>query len=211
MTERPILFSAQMVLALLAGRKTQTRRIVRLGDVRPYAHVGDHLWVRETWRTHERDKDGIDGVLFAADGAFVPIQNTRDAADAWIYDHDNGKHGEKWRPSIFMRRWAARILLEVVNVRVERLQDISNADAIAEGLSCISKDGRLVKYGIADRDGMPGTDDLGWEWQDWNADPRKAYARAWDSINGKRAPWKSNPLVHVVEFKLLSSPTRSQR
>lgn len=161
--ERPILFSGPMVRAILAGRKTQTRRVVkpqfgqkwghgvRHGDnafsvhvdiaepdgswkwIRcPYGKPGDCLWVRETWRAIERF-DGTDGVLFAADGEFVGIDNTPEASDWWGDAYGNGRHGDKWRPSIFMPRWASRITLEITGVRVEQLGDITESDAIAEG------------------------------------------------------------------------------
>lgn len=99
-----------------------------------------------------------------------------------------------------MPRWASRITLEVTGIRVERLQDISEEDAIAEGLSGITKDGKLIKYGIPDQDGLPGTDNTGWPWRDWQKDPRDAYRRLWESING-RGSWDANPWVWVVEFK----------
>lgn len=89
--------------------------------------------------------------------------------------------------------------LTVTDVRVQRLQDISKADAIAEGLTGLTKDGRLVKYGIPDRDGLPGSDDLGWHWHCWDADPRRAYTTLWDRINGAGA-WDANPFVAAYSF-----------
>jgi len=100
-----------------------------------------------------------------------------------------------------MPRWASRITLEITAVRVERLHDISEADAVAEGLACITKDGdRTRKYGIPDADGMPGTDDHGWPWNEWRSDPREAYRKLWESINGPGS-WDLNPWVWVIEFK----------
>lgn len=200
--ERPILFSGEMVRAIIAGAKTQTRRIVlpraveRLGlsmvsiagrvfpDVPaapiqhsgcPYGVPGDRLWVRETWRTHERPSDSVDGIEFAADLGFREIANTRAAADLWAEANDNGRHRRMWRPSIFMPRWASRITLEVTGVRGERLQDISNDDARAEGVA---------------------------EWNgDEPGDYRGGFRDLWDKINGKRAPWESNPWVWRIEFR----------
>lgn len=173
MPDRPILFSAPMVRAILEGRKTQTRRIVKpqptqdefgfwsnddihhSGSVelwvenvplreKAYAHVGDRLWVRETCQAEELDDNcehpGLDGVRYAADGHFRPIENSIEASEQWsALRHYGGAPSLPgsglWRkvPSIHMPRWASRITLEVVGVRVERLQDISEADATAEG------------------------------------------------------------------------------
>jgi hypothetical protein len=192
--ERPILFSAPMVRAILAGRKTQTRRLVRIRkdgtryDRSPYGAPGERLWVRETWG--QLKGAGI-RTVYRAD-ADPPMH---------LYYPDEPVAGMKWRPSIFMRRADSRIDLDVTGVRVERLQDIGEDDARAEGLKGVTKDGNLVKYGIPDRDGWPGTDDDGWPWHSWSADPRKAYERLWDSINDKRAPWSTNPWVWVVTFR----------
>ena len=124
MTERPILFSAPMVRAILDGNKTQTRRVVKLKPdymetflrlpnkvaCCPYGQPGGRLWVRETFEDCESALHSC--VLYRADG---------------------GTPGTKWTPSIHMPRWASRITLEITGVRVERLQDISEEDAISEG------------------------------------------------------------------------------
>lgn len=218
MKTRPILFSAPMVRALLEGRKTQTRRILKpvghddgfvivqqdnckLWPYRsddgeslfvtirgqtheipmecPYGQPGDMLYVRETWRE-------IAGLI---------------EYRATLSDRQSPDNLFRWRPSIHMPRWASRITLELVrNVRVERLQDISEEDAKAEGLRAITKDGKLVKYGIPDRDGLPGTDNHGWPWVDWNTDPVAAYRRLWESVNGPGS-WAANPWVWVIEFR----------
>ena len=94
----------------------------------------------------------------------------------------------KWRPSIFMPRWASRITLEIKDIRVERLQDISEEDAMAEGLTWwIAKNGK-VHYGefIADV---------------WETKAARAYARLWDTINAKRGGWDENPWVWAISFK----------
>ena len=194
--ERPILFKGEMVRAILEGRKTQTRRVIKPVQPRadgrwpagrdplpdcPHGVPGDRLWVRETWEPYPGGK-----VVFRADMMFgvktAPLI--------------------RWRPSIFMPRAACRLMLEVTDVRVQRVQDISEADAKAEGLKGITKDGHTVKYGIPDRDGFPGTDDDGWEWQNWNTDPRLAFRRLWDSINKPRGfGWDENPWVWCISFK----------
>ena len=223
MTDRPILFSAPMVLALLAGTKTQTRRtcnhpglkdlsyIVNCGDgwwgdeegdfqARcPYGQPGDRLWVRETSRAHElTDKEaeadtfgvierlglevppcGLDGVVYAADNAFREIENSREASERWMkMNAYRGMQGATV-PAIHMPRWASRITLEVTGVRVERLQDISEADAMAEG----------VHYSLLEKI-QAGQD----RWA------RHAYKKLWESIHGPDS-WDLNPWVWVVEFK----------
>jgi hypothetical protein len=187
--ERPILFSGPMIRALLDGTKTQTRRVVKpqpyaaeapamkarvyrpgvaifgvladaaVGDewVCPYGSNGERLWVREAF------------AFALEDGRVGP------RPDSAIYradDNDGWAHG--WKPSIHMPRFASRILLEITDVRVERLQDISEADARAEGFSigpppCID-------------------DPIGW------------YRRLWDQINGSGA-WDANPWVWAISFK----------
>ena len=173
MKERPILFSAPMVRALLAGTKTQTRRIIKpqhlaffnqdaaamLSDWNerplPYGQPGDRLWVRETFGHFECNQHFKPGcnVYYRADGNCLEL--------------------EPWRPSIHMPRWASRITLEITSVRVERLQDISEADAIAEG---VYTDPACPAY--------------------------DAYAQLWDEINGLGS-WEANPWVWVIEFRRL--------
>jgi len=181
MKERPILFSGEMVRAILAGRKTQTRRVLRyqpldilpmkipdawvtLDTREPEAHgkmircrhgvPGDRLWVRETFRIGD-----MDSIFYRAD--------------------EDWNNEDVWRPSIFMPRWASRITLEVTRVRVEHLNDISEADVYAEGMT-------RPTFAI-----------------DTCFDE---YRELWDKINGQRAPWDSNPWVWVVEFKRVPPP-----
>lgn len=182
MKERPILFSGAMVRAILDGRKTQTRRLVKCpvwvggiaDDERPsYTHVygavatvipcpygqpGDRLWVRESFTLCESIR---------ADGHRAPLYRATSIVDAEA----------KWKPSIHMPRWASRLTLEIVSLRVERLQDITEADAILEGI----EDKQMV-------DGVPM----------WTS-AVEAYADLWDSINGEGS-WAANPWVWVVEF-----------
>lgn len=203
--ERPILFSAPMVRAILEGRKTMTRRVIkpqptidsmgnlcwkgscygqrpdgqpRLDAIRcPYGKPGDRLWVRETWQAVERESDGLDGVLFKADNDFIPIKNTPEAAELWM-DSADVRPDALWKPSIFMPRWASRILLEVTEVRAERLQEISEDDAIAEGAELAV--GRT--------------------------NPKHPFRDLWDRINFDRGHgWMTDPWVWVVSFKVLST------
>ncbi len=232
MKERPILFSAPMVRAILNGTKTQTRRVCKsqpygngfhfdghellchndylppsamLMDVRrggvsyttsnlegwegecPYGQPGDRLWVRETWM--DLRGTGVEHRPTPASG----LQRYAYAADTprgSYGDEARKEYGLKWRPSIHMPRAVSRINLEVTGVRVERLQDISEADAVAEGIEraedffgcpcwkCYGEDADVV---------APD-------------DPVGSYQSLWESINGAGS-WDANPWVWVVEFK----------
>jgi hypothetical protein len=200
--ERPILFNAAMVRALLEGRKTQTRRVVKDGMASgysidfqktqafqdkhapycPYGQPGDRIWVRETWRT--------DATLDSKAPRTFCGWPVKYEADSMVLRHGAhfGKTDGKTRVSIHMPRWASRILLEIVNVRVERLRDISEAAVLAEGVKRDSAgghfiDGTDVRYAAAV--GAPASD---------------AFSALWDGINGAGS-WEANPWVWVVEFK----------
>lgn len=219
MTERPILFSAPMVRALLAGTKTQTRRtmgrqpydgatvtvehfrqtvIDRHGEEQPgpevfgawwgdgeyglrcpYGQPDDRLWVREAvaeeygWCDHPEmpgcpDERWHIGWHYRADG-----EPDRNSLEGTLTD---------WKPSIHMPRWASRITLEITEVRVERLQDISEVDAIAEGLTQ-----------TANGSWLPGPCDH----------PEWAYHQLWDQINGPGS-WDANPWVWVLSFRRIT-------
>ncbi len=166
MSEKPILFSGEMIRAVLDGRKTQTRRVVKPQPVGlwaapgksrcPYGQPGGRLWVRETFYP-ERSHRG-------------PVSYRA----TWPRDDDPPDGG--WKPSIFMPRWASRITLEIVSVRVEQVQDISEDDARAEGVD----------------DGTGQTRPLHPYW----------FRALWDSINSKRGyGWEKNPWVWVVAFR----------
>lgn len=202
MKERPILFSAPMVRAILEGRKTQTRRIVKpqpdriigkypaiddFGDLEaihcPYGQPGDRLWVRETWAiNHNWDSFYPDTDMTFEDMGLFYRSDENTERDTFGF----GSHG-KWRPSIHMPRAASRILLEVQDVRIERLQDISENDAIAEGVKEGCFTGHYVDY--AD--------------QDYQFDNAKdSFRSLWQSIHGPES-WDANPWVWVVTFKLV--------
>jgi hypothetical protein len=220
MNSKPILFSGEMVKAILEKRKTQTRRVISLIDFEksgtvgydfafrsksgawnevpqewlirkycPYGQPGDQLWVRETWKCEELDS-GLDGVRFAADGAFREIENTFDASNAW---GEANRKGGKWRPSIFMPRWASRITLEIVSVLVERVQEITKEDAKAEGVS------NLWRWDAKRNSKHPE------HFRRAVLNPYVAnYSVLWDEINSKRGfGWDVNPWVWVVGFKVL--------
>lgn len=242
MKARPILFSTPMVQALLEGRKTQTRRIIKpqpemkpegftwhkdLPNNRmfacvstngeptfgmkfycPYGMPGDLLYVREAWRTKS----------FALD----PIKPSElDSVERILYEADNLRTiNGKLRPSIFMPRWASRLTLEITSIRVERLQDISQDDAIDEGIAPLFTEiqatqrqecnlspmpwrnylwhGNFGKYGT----GNAKSDAWPHQYSSYRHDDAKgAYSSLWESINGKGS-WDANPWVWVVEFKV---------
>lgn len=168
----------------------------------PYGQPGDRLWVREPWR-----------VGVCADGFSPRELDPRtwkvDNGGLW-YDatetepkHPISERG-RYRHARFMPRWASRITLELTAVRVERLHEISEEDVLAEGLRKLSKDGgRTWKFGLADRDGLPGNDDHGWHWREWEVSALAAYRKLWMQINGL-ASWDANPWVWVLEFGLVT-------
>lgn len=183
----------------------------------PYGKPGDRLWVRESWRTSEtlNKMDATQIAEKALDANYerpwAPIVYDDGEEKNWernglpVEQGGWGKPGRR-RLSRFMPRWASRITLEITDIRLERVHDISEEDAIAEGLRGLTKDGgQTVKYGIPDRDGWPGNDNVGWHWEDWSRDPREAYARLWNTINGERAPWITNPWVWVLSFKRIAA------
>lgn len=190
MHERPMLFSAPMVRALLAGTKTQTRRVVKNpaadGSVDRWPFVeGMRLWVKETFYCdHCFAKDyeltanaGRVGPRMEPDRAACEAEWREQIwynADAPIRDGYWAEGTPPLTPSLFMPRWASRITLEITDVRDERLQAISESDAIAEG--CIA--------GCA-------------------ATPIAQYKALWDGLNGKRkgCAWADNPWVWRIEFK----------
>jgi hypothetical protein len=159
MRERPILFSAAMVRAILAGRKTQTRRIVKGVDGAyspipaghrllnyageeeiarcPYGKPGDRLWCKETWHyvNHQHGPRGLEVCIgYPADGDDLPNRPSIPVGEEWADRADAWPYRPRRHPSIHMPRWASRITLEITGVRVERLQAISEADAKAEGV-----------------------------------------------------------------------------
>ena len=223
MKERPILFSGEMVRAILDGRKTMTRRVIKPqpewvtirpedkpemttiggkygavwyvavqanedGDVDfegqfvpcPYGQPGDRLWVRETFCDRNNNGEQIKP-LYRADGQ--------------EYQDGDGRLFEpKWKPSIFMPRMYSRITLEITNVRVERLQKINNADALAEGTP-----GAWVE----------NSEYLGGYEENENKAHVFFFRQLWDSINAKRGySWESNPWVWVVEFERIKEQGR---
>lgn len=212
--EKPILFSAPMVMAILDGHKTQTRRVVKdipmdlhygkpimdygLSGIAgldnnvlrytiqdsidscnefktycPYGKIGDRLWVRETFAESDRP-DGTPVIVYKT-GENIPVCRVKDK-DSLIKEWESTEnvYVEKWKPSIHMPRWASRINLEITNIRVERLKDISKDDVVAEGC-----------------------------FDDYPANTQSAincYRDLWQSLNGIDS-WDLNPWVWIIEFR----------
>ena len=172
MKETGLMFKAPLVRAILEGRKTQTRRVAPKQSGCPYGEPGDRIYVRETFAPYERD------CFYRADSGSTAMG--------------------PWKPAIHMPKELARIWLEVTGVRVERLQDISEKDAIAEGIERTE-----------DFFGCPC-------WRDYSEpegpdasvcpdDPIGSFQTLWESTGGD---WAANPWVWVVDFKVLSTTGR---
>ncbi len=233
MKERPILFNTLMVNAILEGRKTQTRRVLKvqppLTDKNimplytmepepkvtevtmhevmdngmpfpsslsrhncPYGKIGDHLWVRETFRLFDSDE---------CPHADFPCGCPSWGTPLYRASHDCGD-GEKWTPSIHMPRSASRILLEITNIRVERLQDISEGDADSEGVEPI-----IIQDNIAIEGGWTKADRQMWKGyknkdRAYRDTAKDSFTSLWQEINGSDS-WAVNPWVWVVEFKVV--------
>lgn len=238
--EKPILFKDEMIRAILEGRKTQTRRVMKvqppsdkhqlltvmsstdrdkegkshwavLNDERtsvidghkqffacPYGQPGDRLWVRETWRQFKAyDECGC---------SEAPCGCPDTGTVLYKASHDDGE--SKWRPSIHMPRWASRITLEITDVRVERLQDVSEEDAKAEGAQHFPDLPGRSPYGQDSRWSMEQPTSV----DQCLGSPRWAFANYFCKIAGKAPkgihdprPWDANPFVWVIEFKQVTS------
>lgn len=192
--ERGMIFNDEMVRAILGGNKTQTRRIVEekfygravaaelLAKHCPYGQPGDRIWVRETYRVHGKATDVATLVYRASVRNSWTEQTHRVPVEVC-----NKPVSEKWTPSIHMPRWASRILLEITNVRVERLNDISECDAGAEG---VPPAGSL----------LPDYPETFLTPKGDFAMAKVAFQRLWESIYGEES-WNANPWVWVIEFK----------
>lgn len=219
MKERPILFSADMMHAILAGRKTQTRRVVKdpfdkkggqfcveyadndpnmlvhVHDPKcggycnyachypcPYGQPGDRLWVRERW--------AVDMSFDDLPPRMLPVRGMP------VFYHASAQNFDyKWRPSIHMPRWASRITLEVTDVRVQRLQEISEEDALAEGVETVGRDpdGAVLYWDYF-------LDDYAWS-------AGESFISLWHTLHGFKGPnaGSFNPWVWAVSFKVVMS------
>ena len=228
---KPILFSSSMVRAILEGRKAVTRRVITVpwhkgkrclpyepwyveedgkllyqneyGEYRPIEAIapyrpGDVLWVRETWFPDPPDNGEWDFYMFT-DGEIINL-------NAIPEEYRNPKHViyraswnspfTGWRPSIHMPRWASRISLSVLSVRAGRLQEITEEEAIKEGIQRTDAEGMKDWPWLGADHPIKGTPKV-------FASAKQAFESLWDSINGKRCPWASNPWVWVIEFDVV--------
>jgi len=220
---RPILFSTPMVEAILNGRKTQTRRIIKPhpewkepfwlygGTIWHINNIpntsgqgfqqnmkikqGDILWVRETW-----SPTGSEEYLHKE--THLPFFYKAGIKDLNKIKDVMKEFGYKWKPSIYMPKAACRIFLEVTNVRVERLHDISEDAAIAEG---VIYDEGFKSYNcyLCDKKGHKAGENLCEDGFFDNA--FESFRSLWQSINGKES-WEVNPFVFVYEFKRVEKP-----
>ena len=190
MRERPILFNGAMVRAILAGQKTQTRRVLKMSHGYwetspnglvpipagcPFGQQGARLWVREThaiFPTHGQHR--TDGERWGPWGGLQTTVSADGKQIAYYREGFDRCEPGRWRPSIHMPRWACRLVLEITAVRAERLQASSAQDCIAEGITT-----RFTVEG--------GNDDL-----------RVQFRDLWTSTGGD---WDSNPWVWIIEFK----------
>jgi hypothetical protein len=231
MTDRPILFKTDMVKAILEGRKTQTRRVLKPQPTNklqkgamdphwydqdfvciahtgkyikcPYGDLGDLLWVRESWCLSQPYDPETYYFQYKADrrNSYEPASEKYDYATPYI-----------WKPSIHMPKEACRLWLNITNIRVERLQNITAEDAIAEGIGSWTDD-RLksnpVRYQVYTNEDPEAL---------YTSDPRDSFESLWDSINGKGSrnksgkgddldlSWAANPWVWVVDFEKTTQP-----
>ena len=211
--ERPIIFSGEMVRAILDGRKTMTRRVVKCGvsadcesfinvggdhwaqmfraedgemypkcwsDPCPFGQKGDRLWLKESWQVWtEFNSVAPDGLLEAMGGVAYPDVN---------YLANGNKWDARVRSPIHMPRWASRITLEITDVRVERLNEISEGDASKEGVE-------RIEHGPHEVGSVPV--------HPFTSSYRDAFVALWNKINGKKHPWNLNPWVWKISFKKL--------
>ena len=222
MKAKPILFSTPMVQAILEGRKTQTRRVIKgydptwvwrsgfdgsiAGKIKdsPY-QVGDYLWVRETFIPDPPYEENNIWTISYADGETREVEPP-ESYNPVLYSH------ERWRPSIHMPKWASRLTLKITDVRVERLQDISEEDANAEGCNlewysdnagtenlwpCEKCQGQLVHGAFGANYGVTEVDCSKCDTS------KKMFRQLWQSINGAHS-WEDNPWVWCVSFEVIN-------
>ncbi len=250
MKERPIIMGAESVRAILEGRKTQTRRVVKpqpkfigapnvpfkTDDANPrgiidcpYGKVGDRLWVRENWGVVSHTFDENENICdWKPNRPATPIQELKFGTGYYdghvIYEADGGfewnagddcsiETKSDWKSSMFMPRSASRITLEITDIRVERLQDISEEDAIAEGVeffegplyasaeSCDNGEAPIEVRTVYRDYSIKEEDNEGYN---FFCHAKDSYCTLWNSLNAKRGyPWEKNPWVWVLTFKVV--------
>ncbi|EPC3761914.1 hypothetical protein ACRZET_002575 [Klebsiella michiganensis] len=228
MKERGMIFNAEMVRAILDGRKTQTRRIMApqpADDIErgifpnpevigwksslrhkhgsttahfcPHGKPGDRIWVREAFRVHSRATDVATLVYKASERNSWTEQTHR----VPVAVCNKPATPEKWTPSLHMPRWASRILLEITDVRVERLNAISEEDAQSEGVHTEVWDQTVVarNYAVRDEFFQFWSDDMP-HYVEMNQLYRSSFRSLWESIYGEES-WNANPWVWVISFE----------
>lgn len=221
MKERGMIFNGEMVRAILDGRKTQTRRPVKFpvhdknlgcelagnelaGELSAgnylnsaFGKPGDRIWVREAFRVHSRATD-VATLAYKASERNSWTEQTHRVPVAVC---NKPATPEKWTPSLHMPRWASRILLEITDVRVERLNAISEEGAQREGVHTEVWDQTVVARNYEDSDEFFQfwSDDMP-HYVEMNQLYRSSFRSLWDSIYGEES-WKANPWVWVIEFK----------
>lgn len=210
--EKPILFSTPMVQAIMDGRKTQTRRIIKGTALKwltegefnpefvalpenyfsPYGYEGDILWVRETFfeLVHPETSKPYDPSRYMYLASYNPETDGEvywDDGDGGITLNKDGSAKSPWKPSIHMPREACRIILEISNIRIERAQDISEQDAMSEGTFKMESVGEIGYYNNK-RGGSRET-------------AKESFMVLWKQINGEES-WNKNPFVWVITFKV---------
>lgn len=226
---KPILFNTEMVQAILNGDKTQTRRINKmdlsqletdtndknylyledeygeshhLNEYAPYK-TGDILYVRETWQKSEYfDYSLKNRYFYKADFDSEELQDIKEREI-------------RWRPSIHMPKIAARLFLEVINVRAQGIQDITNEEVLKEGMKSYTKDNLIFKYALSDewwedycvkhRKQFRGT-----PWQEMPQEPQQAFKYLWNSCYNYPKSWVCNPWVWVIEFEKIDKPNEGE-
>jgi hypothetical protein len=209
--ERPLILKAPLVRATLDRRKTETRRVIRTewsrcldlddpDDIEkalqgnPYGQPGDRLWVRETWK-YVRTRNHVHctkiKIRYQADNYELELKLTdREHRDRAI---DGMKHGNAWRPSIFMPRIYSRILLAINSVSLQRLHEIAGDGAIAEGVMLQPSASAWSHMGESLRD-------------QYRADAIERFRDLWNTINeGRGYGWDTNPHVFVIDYQVLDA------
>ncbi|AZV56058.1 hypothetical protein [Clostridium sp. AWRP] len=238
-TERPVLFNTQMVQAILQGRKTSTRRIMKnlsikdceatlkngkkykrytLTNVDRYGNESEDFWFDGPIEDIAHDKDiiayapyKVGDILYVRE-TFCPdyFDNSFENRNAYEADYDKSKVGDcvpepKWRPSIHMPKKVARLFLKVTDVKAQRLQDITEDEAKAEGIKSYTKDEKVYKYAVSDDWWMEYCNKhkkAGTWWQQMPTTAKEAFKYLWNSCGYKWPKcWDANPWVWVIELE----------
>ncbi|MFO0937875.1 MAG: hypothetical protein U0798_15335 [Gemmataceae bacterium] len=201
MKSHPMIFSTEMVRAIRDGRKSMTRRIVKEGTTTPKVSVGDEIWIKETWRPCEAGGVSIEykvgGRVEANDDSDLHnriVTSTYARTDRERDEENRRNAGEKgisyrWRNAMFMPKWASRITLRVTSVRIERLWEITDKAAIAEGCKKCGESGWVFEGSGYDKARL------------CHSAPSTAFACRWDELHKPGRRWEDNPTVMVIGFE----------